>query len=157
MDWSALFKTAFLCLVSLIIEIISATKSGKKWFVDLRQPEYSFSLSAWYFIGGLYYLAFGTIAYRQFHTYADIFSLPVILLTFVMLINGLSNFILFKYRSLKIFYIMLYPFCLLVIWLVTILLRRDTLSAELAIIYLIWLIYDIYYFYSLWKLNTNGI
>ena len=155
MDWTALLKTIALCLISIIIEATSATKEGKKWFVELKQPKYSFSLSVWYFIGGLYYLAFGTIAYRIFHTLPGITSFPIILLTFIMLINGFSNFILFKFRSLKIFYIILYPFALRVVGLVFTLLTIDSFSASLTIIYLIWLGYDIYYFYSLWKMNEE--
>ena len=155
MDWTALLKTIALCLISIIIEATSATKEGKKWFVELKQPKYSFSLSVWYFIGGLYYLAFGTIAYRLFHASLAVISFPVALLALIMLTNGLSNFILFKFRSLKTFYIILYPFALLVVGLVFTLLTIDSFSTLLASIYLIWLGYDIYYFYNLWKMNEK--
>ena len=38
MDWTALFKTIGLCLISILIEAASATKDGKKWFENLKQP-----------------------------------------------------------------------------------------------------------------------
>lgn len=155
MDWNALIKSVLLCLIPIIIEASSATKDGKKWFVELKQPKYSFSLSVWYFIGGLYYLAFGTIAYRLFHASPVVISFPVVLLALIMLINGLSNFILFKFRWLKTFYIILYSFALLVTGLIITLLGEDKFSAVFAIVYLIWLCYDIYYFYSLWKMNEE--
>lgn len=157
MDWIALLKTVGLCLISIIIEAVSATKDGKKWFENLRQPKYSFSFSFWYIIGGLYYIICGIIAYRQFHSSTDIFTLPIILLTLIMVINGLSNFILFKFRSLKMFYLVLYPFIALFIGLIILLIQTDKISAGLASIYLAWLAYDLYYFLNLWRLNKDNI
>lgn len=156
MDWIALLKTIGLCFISIIIEAVSATKVGKKWFENLQQPKYSFSFSFWYVIGGLYYIICGVIAYRQFHNSTDIVNLPIILLAILMVINGLTNVILFKFRSLKIFYIVLYPFIALFIGLIIALLQTDKISAGLASIYLVWLVYDLYYFLNLWRLNTNN-
>jgi tryptophan-rich sensory protein len=153
MDWIALLKTIILCLISIIIESISATKGGKKWFESLEQPKYSFSFSAWYVIGGLYYLICGVIAYRQFLSSTNIFTIPIILLTLIMVMNGLTNFILFKFRSLKTFYWVLYPFVMLFIGLILTLYKSDIISAGLASIYLLWLVYDIYYFRELWRIN----
>src|SRR5882762_2304810 len=115
MDWPALFKTLGLCLVSILIEAASYTKRGKKWFEQLRRPRYSISLKVWYFVGAVYYILFGIIAYRQFRNQTNLFSAPIILLVLVMLLNGLGNFIIFKYRSLKWFYLVIYPFGLLLL------------------------------------------
>jgi tryptophan-rich sensory protein len=156
MDWIALLKTFGLCLISIIIEAITATKDGKKWFENLRQPKYSFSFSFWYVIGGLYYVICGIIAYRQFHSSTDMFTLPIILLTLIMIINGLTNFILFKFRSLKMFYLVLYPFIALFSGLIIALFQTDKISAGLAAIYLAWLVYDLYYFLNLWRLNDDN-
>lgn len=157
MDWTALLKTVALCLISVIIEAVSATKNGKKWFENLRQPKFSFPFSLWYVVGGLYYIICGIIAYRQFSTSTETFTLPIILLTLIMVINGLTNFILFKFRSLKMFYLVLYPFIALFIVLIIVLFRTDKLSVILAGIYLAWLVYDLYYFLNLWKLNKNPV
>lgn len=156
MDWIALLKTVGLCLISIIIEAVSATKDGKKWFEDLQQPKNSFSFSFWYVIGGLYYIICGIIAYRLFHSSTDIFTLPIILLTLIMVINGLTNFILFKFRSLKMFYLSLYPFIALFIVLIITLFQTDKISVWLASIYLAWLVYDVYYFLNLWQLNKTN-
>ena len=75
MDWTALLKTIGLCLVSIVIEALSATKKGKSWFDQLKRPKYSFSLSIWYFVGATYYVIFGIIAYRQFSSNLNIFSI----------------------------------------------------------------------------------
>ena len=155
MDWIALLKTIGLCVISIIIEVVSATKDGKKWFENLRQPKYSFAFSFWYVIGGLYYIICGFVAYRQFHSSTNIFTLPITFLTLIMVINGLTNFILFKFRSLKMFYIVLYPFIALFIGLITVLIQTDKISAGVSGIYLVWLIYDLYYFLNLWRLNQD--
>jgi tryptophan-rich sensory protein len=153
MNWTALIETVLLCLISIVIEGVSATKEGKQWFENLNQPKYSFSLSVWYLIGGLYYIIFGMIAYRLFTDTKVVFSIPIIVLVLLMIINGLSNFILFRFRSLKGFYWILFPFTALFISFFLILLNNDRASVGLASIYLIWLPYDFYYLYNLWKLN----
>jgi tryptophan-rich sensory protein len=155
MDWPALYKTLGLCLVSILIEVASYTKSGKIWFEHLRQPRYSISLKVWYFVGAIYYILFGIIAYRQFRDYGSIISSSIILLALVMLLNGVGNFIIFKYRSVKWFYLIIYPFGLILLTLIIVLLKRDIISALLASLYFLWLIYDLYYGYQLWKLNRN--
>lgn len=153
MDYLTLIKTLVLCLMSIVIEIFSVTKNGKEWFENLKQPKFSFSFKVWYFIGGLYYIICGTIAYRQFQNSQEIFSGPVILLVLIMITNGLTNFILFKYRSLKWFYLVLYPFTGLFLSLVLFLVGCDNFSMTLSAAYLIWLVYDVFYFKNLWKLN----
>lgn len=154
MDWTALLKTIGLCLVSILIEGISATKEGRLWFDKLKRPKYSFSLRIWYFVGAAYYIIFGIIAYRQFSRGIDFVSAPIILLALVMVLNGLGNFIIFKYRSIKWFYLVIYPFGLLLLSLIIVLMPYDKLSALLTSAYFLWLIYDLYYGYNLWKLNS---
>ena len=153
MIWIALFKTIGLCLVSIIIEAISATKEGIKWFENLKRPKYSFPLNVWYVVGAIYYIIFGMATYRQFAIGKTFFSVPVLLLTFVMIVNGLSNFILFKYRSLKWFYLIIYPFIFILSALIIMLWKDDKTSATLVGLYFLWLFYDLYYGYYIWKLN----
>jgi tryptophan-rich sensory protein len=153
MDWMALIKTIALCLVSILIEALSATKKGRIWFQQLKRPKYSFSLQVWYFVGAIYYIIFGIIAYRQFSANLSTFSASIVLLALVMILNGLGNFIIFKYRSLKWFYLVIYPFGLILLTLILVLLPTDKISALLASLYFLWLIYDLYYGYNMWKLN----
>jgi len=154
MDWTAFLKTIGLCLISILIEAVSATKEGKLWFDQLKRPRYSFSLKVWYFVGAAYYIIFGIIAYRQFSGNLSIFSPSIILLALVMILNGLGNFVIFKYQSLKWFYLVIYPFGFLLLALIVVLAPNDKLSAGLAATYFLWLIYDLYYGYHLWKLNS---
>jgi|SRR5688572_4441475 len=153
MIWIALLKTIGLCLVSIIIEAISATKEGIKWFGNLKRPKYSFPMKMWYVVGGIYYLIFGIATYRQFAIGKSFFSTPILLLTFVMIVNGLSNFVLFKYRSLKWFYWIIYPFIFVLLTLIIVLWKDDKTSASLVFLYFLWLFYDLYYGYYIWVLN----
>jgi tryptophan-rich sensory protein len=153
LDWIALFKTVGLCLISIVIEAMSVTKDGKNWFENLRQPKFSFPFSFWYVVGSLYYIICGVIAYRQFHFSSEWFSIPVGLLIVIMITNGLTNFILFKFRSLKMFYRVLLPFTALFVGLIVSLYNDDMISAGLAAVYLVWLSYDVYYFKKMHELN----
>jgi translocator protein len=156
MNYTALFQTVVLCLISIIFEAIGSSKPGKQWFENLRQPKYSFPFYAWYFIGGLYYIICGLIAYRLFNNSHDrLFIFSIILLISMMFINGMTNLILFKWRHLLWFYLIIYPFSLVVIVLFVVLLQFDEISAWVLFPYLIWLIYDVYYFRNLWKLNRE--
>ena len=152
----SLIKTICFCLVFIILEAISATKAGRVWFESLRRPRFSFGLSIWYIVGGAYYIIFGTIAYRLFAGGFSLFSIPFLLLFVVMLINGLSNFILFRNRSLRWFYLIIYPFAFILLSMIFTLYGLDRLAAGLACLYFLWLIYDLYYMHNLWKLNKTA-
>jgi tryptophan-rich sensory protein len=153
MIWSALLKSVALCAISILIEIISATKEGKSWFENLKRPKYSFSFRVWYVVGAVYYIIFGIVAYRQFSLGKSFASLSIILLIAVMVLNGLGNFIIFKYRSIKWFYLVIYPFALVLLTLIVVLWKDDITSASLTFLYFLWLFYDLYYGYNMWKLN----
>ena len=145
-----------LCVISILFEALGTSKNGKAWFENLRQPRLSFPFWIWYIIGGFYYIICGIVAYRIFlkRDNAD-FQLSLVLLATMMFINGLTNYFLFKMRSLKLFYFTIYPFIVVTIWLFTKLFHFDMISAWILIPYLLWLIYDVYYFHFLWKLNQE--
>ena len=156
MIWHKLLKTVLLCGISILIEAISATKEGKRWLENLKRPRFSFSFKVCYFVGAVYYLIFGIVAYRQFAIGMNFFSTSIVLLASMMLINGLSNFVAFKYRSLKWFYLIIYPFAVLLLLALIIMLWKvdDKLSAMLASLYFLWLFFDLYRAYNLWRLDN---
>jgi tryptophan-rich sensory protein len=47
----------------------------------------------------------------------------------------------------------IFPFGILLLALILVLSVSDKLSAWLASVYFLWLIYDLYYVYIMWKLN----
>ena len=157
MNKDAIILTIGLCLGSVILELFGTSKNGKKWFESLRQPKYSIPFYVWYFIGGLYYLMCGIIAYRLFAGKVNNnFTVIMILLILMMVFNGLTNFLLFKAKSIRLFFFSIFPFGLIVITLFALLFGADRISAWILFPYLVWLIYDIYYFRGLLKLNLSG-
>src|SRR5215213_1310408 len=105
MDYRAFIVAVVICIASVIFEALGTSKKGKEWFEKLRQPKLSFPFWVWYIIGGMYYIICGVIAYRIFsrreHPY---FLAAFILLVAMMFLNGMTNFLLFKWRSVKAFY-----------------------------------------------------
>ncbi len=75
-------------------------------------------------------LIFGILAYRQFSLGKSFASLSIILLVAVMVLNGLGNFVIFKYRSIKWFYLVIYPFALILLTLIVILWKDDMVSLQ---------------------------
>jgi len=156
MNWIAFLQALTVCLLSILLEAFSASKSGREWFEKLNQPKYFLLFSLWYLVGGIYYVMAGAIAYRLFDDFDDPhFFLAISLLISILLANGLTNFLLFKRRSVMTFYFSIYVFTLIVSALFVELLQHDIISAVILLPYLVWLIYDIYYFHSLWKLNKQ--
>jgi translocator protein len=158
MDYYALGIAVGICLLSVVFEALGTSKAGKKWFEDLRQPKLSFPFWVWYIIGGLYYVICGIVAYRVYlRKEHPNFQQALTLLILMMFINGFTNFILFKWRSIRAFYFSIYPFSIITIWLFIVLLKVDAISAWVLFPYIVWLLYDIYYFHFLWKLNNSNI
>jgi tryptophan-rich sensory protein len=155
-DVQAVGYSVLICLISIIFEGAFATKGGKTWFEELRQPKYSFDFKVWYVVGGIYYILFGIITYRLLDNWDNNLSVvSLIFLVMIMLLNGASNLFLFKLRSLKGFFYSLIWFTLLCIILFIFMLFIDVLSVILISIYLIWLVYDLIYFYYLWTMNSE--
>lgn len=158
MDSQALVLTLLFCIFFVLFEAFGASKAGKTWFEKLKQPKFSFPFWVWYIIGGLYYIICGVITYRLLSRPSEPgFVVSFVLLCFMMFINGFTNYILFKLRSLKMFYFAIYPFSAITITLFVILLYVDTVAAWVLFPYVLWLIYDVYYFHFIWKLNRQEI
>ncbi|MDQ3021969.1 MAG: tryptophan-rich sensory protein [Bacteroidota bacterium] len=156
MNYSVLVQTLLFCLIFIVIEAFTVSKKGKQWFQSLKQPRFALPFSVWYFIGGLYYLICGTIAYRLFQNKeSSYFSLTLCLLILMMIGNALPNLFLFKQQSLKKFYWSGIPFSIILAALYFQLLRVDTFSSWVLFPYFLWLFYDFYYFHSLIKLNND--
>lgn len=154
MDYAALFKAIGVCLISVIFEALGTSKEGKIWFENLKKPKYSFPFWMWYIVGFLFYIICGLIAYRIFiYSNSNEYLLSLLLLMVMMFGNGLTNFILFRIRSLNLYYFSIFPFCIILILLYLQLRRFDIISSWILLPYLIWGIYDIYLLHSLWKLN----
>lgn len=152
MDFNVLefLYTIGCCLISLIIAGKSGSKEDKDWFENLNHPKNSFLLKIMNIVGVIFYLLFGYVLYHLFVS-NDIVS--IIIVVIIIQLMGLSPFLLYKTRNLKLFFVAMLIFPILVPVLIFFLLQTNFTLAILVIIYLLWLVYDMSYFYRLMKLN----
>jgi tryptophan-rich sensory protein len=154
----AILITIGVCVVAAALEGVCAGKNVKPFFAQLKFPPYSAPLWVWTIIGGLYYLIFGFIIYRllilgydsrlKYATFALILSM--------MIVNALTNYVIFRARNLHLSFIIgnLFPF--LDITLFVCLLQLDNVAALSLIPYLIYRVYAVWWGYALFKANAQA-
>ena len=138
------------CLISMIIAGKSANKENKEWFKKLNHPKNPFILKYMNIIGFGFYLLFGYVLY---HLFVNNNIVSLIMTIVIIQLMGLSPLLLYKTKHLKIFFITMLIFPILVPILIYLLFQINYILAILVIIYLLYLIYDMSYFYHLMKLN----
>ena len=138
------------CLISLIISGKSGNKVDKEWLKNLNHPDSSFLLKAMNIVGVIFYLLFGFVLYHLFAS-NDIISIIIVIV--IIQLMGLSPLLLYKAKNLKLFFFAMLIFPILVPVLIFFLLQTNLIMAILVIVYLLWLVYDMSYWYRLMKLN----
>jgi tryptophan-rich sensory protein len=154
MDFNVLafLCTVGCCLISLITAGKSWSKENNQWYKNLNQPNSLYMVKAWsrQIIGVGFYLLFGYVLYHLF-VGNDIVSIIIVIV--IILLMGLSPVLLFKTKNLKLFFIVSFIFPILAPVLIFFLLQTNLTLAILAMLYPLWLVYDMSYFYRLMKLN----
>ena len=141
------------CLISIIIAGKSASKKeNKEWFESLNHPANSFMLKYMNIVGVAFYLLFGYVLYHLFAG-GEVISGGITVI--IILLMGLSPFAMHKTKNLKLFFYIMLIFPILVPILIFFLLQINLTLAILVMVYLLWLIFDLSYFYRLMKLNIN--
>ncbi len=107
-------RVIFAVLVSFVICGIAAALEGacaganvRSFFATLRFPRYSAPLWLWTIIGCGYYILFFFILYRLFRLsiYPARWYAVLGLIVFMMTVNGLSNFVIFRARNLYLSFV----------------------------------------------------
>lgn len=146
------------CLAAAAIEGVCAGKNVKSFFATLRFPRYSAPLWLWSIIGGIYYLIFWFVLYRLLRLETDSLLKPValVLLAFMMLANGLTNYVIFRARNLRLSFVIgsLAPIFDTMLFVVLLLLL-DRIPALMLIPYLVYRVYAVWWGYALWKINRG--
>lgn len=147
-----------ICVAAAALEGMCAGKNVKPFFAQLTFPPYSAPLWVWSIIGGLYYLIFSFIIYRLlilgYDSRLKYATLALILL--MMVVNAMTNYIIFRARNLRLSFIIGNIFPLLDITLFVCLLQLDNVVALSLIPYLIYRGYAIWWGYALWKANVQA-
>src|ERR1043165_9271628 len=91
-----------ICGTAAVLEGACAGKNIKAFFAELRFPRYSAPLWVWTIIGGVYYVIFGFVGYRLLliEFGSTLWSFTFGLILFMMIVNGLTNYIIFRARKL---------------------------------------------------------
>lgn len=146
-----------ICVIAALLEGLCAGRNVKSFFASLKSPRYSPPLWVWSIIGGVYYIIFWFLLFRLFQLQTDSF-LKVIALTlivFMMIVNALTNYIIFRARNLYLSFMVGSAFPLMDIALFACLLRLDELAAWSMIPYLLYRIYAVWWGYRLWRANET--
>jgi benzodiazapine receptor len=152
---SAILISLGVCLLAATLEGVCAGKNVKTYFASLRWPSYSAPLWVWYIIGGVYYLIFFFIIYRILRLNADSTLKPAVLglILFMMVVNGLWNYVFFRARNLFASFISGSLAPMLDLALFICLIKLDKIAAWSLIPYLLYRVYAVWWGYGLWKNN----
>lgn len=131
----------------------------KSFYAELQFPRYSAPLWVWGIIGGLYYLVFLFVLYRLLRLEGDtpLRSTALALVAFMLLLNAVTNYVIFRARKLWLSFLIGALFPILDTVLFICLLRLDRVAAWLLIPYLAYRVYAVWWGYGVWKLNRRTI
>ena len=155
-------KAIYAALLSLIICGIAAALEGacagtnvRSFFATLRFPRYSAPLWAWTIIGGGYYIVFFFIVYRLFRVSGNrpLWYFALGLVVFMMIVNGLSNYVIFRVRNLYLSFVIGAVFPIMDVTLFALLMMLDQTAALAMIPYLVYRVYAVFWGYRLWQAN----
>jgi translocator protein len=151
----AIFISIGACVMAAALEGVCAGRNVKAFYAELRFPRCSAPLWVWGIIGALYYLIFWFVLYRLLRLDSDsaFRRVALTLILFMMAVNALTNYVIFRARNLRLSFIIgnLFPF--MDVTLFVCLLRLDRVAAWTLIPYLLYRIYAVRWGYGLWRLN----
>lgn len=143
------------CAAAAALEGVCAGKNVKAFYAELRFPRYSAPLWVWGIIGGLYYLIFCFVIYRLLRLDGDsaLRDAALELIMFMMLVNALTNYVIFRARNLRLSFIVGNLFPVMDVVLFICVTRLDKAAAWALVPYLLYRLYAVWWGYGLWKMN----
>lgn len=152
----ALLVSCLVCALVAALEGACAGRNVKAFFSTLKFPRYSAPLWVWSIIGGVYYLIFGFVIYRLLRLDGSMLRRAALALVLIMMVvNALTNYIIFRARNLRLSFIVGSLFPVMDLTLLLCLIELDTLAAWSLVPYLIYRVYAVWWGYTLWKLNPK--
>ncbi|CAN5889535.1 hypothetical protein BH18ACI4_BH18ACI4_01570 [soil metagenome] len=146
------------CVIAAALEGVCAGKNVKSFFAKLRFPPYSAPLWIWSIIGAFYYAIFCFVLYRLLRLDSD-FALKhaaIALILFMMVVNALTNYIIFRAQNLHLSFIVGTLFPVMDVALFLLLIQLDRVAAWSLIPYLLYRVYAIWWGHALWKINDGA-
>ncbi len=151
----AILTSTLICGFAAALEGACAGRNVKAFFSTLKFPRYAAPLWVWSIIGGGYYLIFGFVLYRLLRLTSGSVVKPVALtlIVFMMIVNALSNYVIFRAQNLRLSYIIGNIFPVMDIALFFCLVQLDTVAAWALVPYLIYRVYAVWWGHALWRAN----
>lgn len=150
----SLLVSCLVCALAAALEGACAGRNVKPFFSTLKFPPYSAPLWVWSIIGGVYYLIFGFVTYRLLRLDGSMLrNAALALVLFMMVVNALTNYIIFRARNLSLSSIVGCLFPVMDVSLLLCLIQLDNLAAWSLVPYLIYRVYAVWWGYALWKVN----
>jgi tryptophan-rich sensory protein len=155
-DGYSILVSLGVCIIAAGLEGVCAGKNVKSFFATLRFPPYSAPLWVWSIIGVFYYAIFCFVLYRLLRLYGGyvLKYAALTLICFMMIVNALTNYIIFRARNLRLSFVVGALFPIMDIALFICLIQLDKVAAWSLAPYLIYRIYAVWWGYSLWKINN---
>ena len=152
--YAALISTG-ICLGAAALEGVCAGKNVSAYFAKLKWPRYAAPLWVWYIIGALYYAIFFFVMFRLLRLEEDsiLKTATFALILFMMVANGLWNYVFFRAQNLFAGFISGSLAPILDLALFICLIKLDKTAAWAFVPYLIYRLYAVWWGYGLWKLN----
>ena len=145
-----------ICALAAALEGACAGRNVKSFFSTHKFPPYSAPLWIWSIIGGVYYIIFCFVLYRllRLTTDSSLKNVALMLIIFMMIVNALSNYVIFRAQNLWLSYLIGNVFPIMDVVLLLCLIRLDTVAARSLVPYLIYRVYAVWWGHALWKANS---
>ena len=113
------------------------------------------AVMGWTIIGGVYYVIFWFVLYRLLliHSRTNLWIIALTLIVFMMVLNALTNYVIFRARKLSLSFFITCIFPFMDVALFACLLHLDKPAALSLIPYLLYRLYSLWWSCGLWKLN----
>ena len=152
----AILTSVGICTLAAGLEGLCAGKNVKGFFAQLRFPASSAPLWLWSIIGGLYYLIFWFVLFRllKLNFYSQVRTLAITLICFMMVVNALANYVIFRKQDLRLNFIIGAVFPIMDVTLLICVIQLDRPAAWSLVPYLLYRVYAVWWCYGLWKVNV---
>ena len=151
----AILASLAICGIAAAVEGACAGKNVRSFFATLTFPRYSAPLWVWTIIGGGYYVTFAFLIYRllRLSDYPARWNAAFGLIVFMMIVNALSNYVIFRARNLYLSFVIGAVFPIMDVTLFALLMTLDQSAALAMIPYLLYRVYAVFWGYALWQAN----
>jgi translocator protein len=152
MRWSAFAKSVAPTVAAAVLGNAFVGRDSLSWFTGLRRPRMQVPMPAFVTVGGLYYVALGTVTYRAVvREDGQAYRLALAVLAG----NEVWNGVFFGRRSTRAGFLGILAF-LLPLGLLQARVATDRVSTMALTPYTAWvLVYDLPWTYQLWRLNPG--